>query len=114
MTDVYKTLISPVTKKNAKKQVDTHQLPPVVSVISNGYDAEDFCDYRADSPYSQTGDKIKHQFLSQLQVESLTSQVERLRASQRERDIEISRLKAENSMLKQARFHSYFFSKTFM
>jgi hypothetical protein len=101
MTDVYKTHLSQATKKEVvhSKKHANQQLPPVVS----GYDTSDFHDYRADSPNSQTGDKIKQQFLSQLQVESLTAQVERLRVSQRERDIEISRLKAENSMLRQAR-----------
>ncbi len=98
MAEVYKTHLAHNTRKDAKKNVAVNPAIPIASYES------DFHDYtRAESPNSQTGDKVKQQFLSQLHVESLTAQVERLRVSQRERDIEIVKLKAENSMLKQAR-----------
>lgn len=97
MADVYKTHLAHNTRKEAKKGV------PVNPAIPVGNYETDFHDYRAESPNSQTGEKVKHQLLSQLQVDSLTAQMERLRVSLRERDIEIVKLKAENSMLKQAR-----------
>ena len=72
------------------------KLPPV----HNGESDEERID-RAESPHSQTGAEIKQKILLQLQLESTTAQVDRLRVLLREREIETGKLKSENSMLKQ-------------
>ncbi|KAJ3305664.1 hypothetical protein HDV03_001309 [Kappamyces sp. JEL0829] len=80
--------------KKEKKQ----PLPPLGG-YSDGED--DRYEQRAESPHSQNGAEIKQKVLYQLQLESAAAQVERLRVLLREREIENSKLKNENSMLKQ-------------
>lgn len=114
---VYKVNLS--TKKKQKIEKETHHIVTTHHVTLDGEQEETLGAHPSQLTSGahpshllgrESPNPAKQRLLSQLQLESLTAQVDRLRVLLREKEIESVALKNENSMLKQVIIHLYLFT----